>query len=423
MARILSEVWIGMRILLSLLALAGVCAAQKLSTGELLEMARTRAAGLEQALRENLGADNIQKGKAAAGEMGDFVWAVASEKAPSLQINNDPPIPAFHAGSLWVVESRLKTGTAYKYAWIADGKRFGGDYNLPAFGPDSYAQPGVPQGKLTGPIEVPSRIYPGVKAKVWFYVPAQWDGVTPLAVQVWGDGQNFAVPHGRWRVLETLDNLTAQKRIPLMVNIFIQPGTGAERNQRSIEYDTVSDTYLHRLLDEIFPVVAKSVKMRTDGYSRAIQGLSSGGIMAFNAAFTRPEAFSRVLSWIGSYTALRPSAAHPVGGAEYPTLVRREAKRNIRVWLEDGSEDLDITAGNWPAANIAMADSLKFKGYDYHFSFGVGEHNDAQGAAELPEAMTWLWRDYDPAKTSQDFVADAGERDQPVWRVVRLNRQ
>jgi enterochelin esterase-like enzyme len=93
---------------------------------------------------------------------------------------------------------------------------------------------------------------------VWFYVPAQWDGVTSLAVQVWGDGQQFTGPRpGPWRILETLDNLTAQKRIPLMVSIFVQAGTGSERNQRSIEYDTVSDAYVHRLLDEIFPVVAK----------------------------------------------------------------------------------------------------------------------------------------------------------------------
>ena len=202
-----------------------------------------------------------------------------------------------------------------------------------------------------------------------------------------------------------------------MVSIFVQAGTGPERNQRSIEYDTVSDAYLHRLLDEIFPVVAKSVKMRTDGYSRAIQGLSSGGIMAFNAAFDKPEEFSRVLSWIGSYTALRRSAEHPEGGGEYPTMVRREAKRNIRVWLQDGSADLDNAAGNWPAANIGMANALKFKGYDYHFSFGVGEHNDGHGAAELPEALTWLWRDYDPAKTSQEFLQEPAEKDQPagVW--------
>ncbi len=413
-----------MRTLLTLMMLAGVGAAQPVSTPDLLQMARTRAAGLEQALRDTLGVDKIQKGKAVAGEMGDFVWTVAAEKSPSLQIDDDPAIPAFQAGSLWVVQSRLKTGTAHKYLWMSDGKPIGGDYNLPAFGPDSYAQPGVPPGKLTGPIEVPSKIYPGVKANVWFYVPAQWDGVTPLAVQIWGDGQNFTGPRpGPWRVLETLDNLTAQKRIPLMVNIFVQPGTGPERNQRSIEYDTVSDAYLHRLLDEILPVVARSVKMRTDGYSRAIQGLSSGAIMAFTAAFDKPEEFSRVLSWIGSYTAIQRSAAHPEGGGEYPTMVRREPKRNIRVWLQDGAEDLDVQPGNWPMANIGMANALKFKGYDYHFSFGVGEHNNAQGAAELPEAMTWLWRDYDSAKTAQEFLPDPGEKDQPVWRVFRLNRK
>ena len=413
-----------MRVLLTLTMLAGVCSAQKVSTQELLRMARMRAPGLEQALRDTLGADNVQKGTAAAGEMGDFVWAVAAEKGPSLQINHEAPMPAFKAGSLWVVPSRLNTGTSYRYTWLVDGKPIGGANNLAAFGPDSYPQPGVPEGKLTGPIEVPSTIYPGVKANVWFYVPAQWDGVTPLAVQVWGDGQQFTGPRpGPWRILETLDNLTAQKRIPLMVSIFIQAGTGPDRNERSIEYDTVSDAYLHRLLDEIFPVVAKSVKMRSDGYSRAIQGLSSGGIMAFNAAFTRPDAFSRVLSWIGSYTALRRTAEHTEGGGEYPTMVRREARRNIRVWLEDGSEDLDNTAGSWPVANIGMANALKFKGYDYHFSFGVGEHNNGQGAAELPESLTWLWRDYDPAKTSQDYVQDPGEKDQPVWRVVQLNRK
>ncbi len=413
-----------MRTLLTLVTLAGVCAAQRVSTQELLRMAKTRAAGLEQALRDTLGADKIQKGTAAAGELGDFVFAVTSEKGPSLEINYDPPVVAFKAGSLWVVETHLNTGTAYKYTWIADGKPIGGANNLPAFGPDSYAQPGVPQGKLTGPIEVPSKVYPDVKANVWYYVPAQWDGVTPLAVQVWGDGQQFTDARpGQWRILETLDNLTAQKRIPLMVSIFIQAGTGPNRNQRSIEYDTVNEVYLHRLLDEIFPVVAKNVKMRTDGYSRAIQGLSSGAIMAFNAAFDKPEEFSRVLSWIGSYTALQRSATHPEGGAEYPTMVRREAKRNIRVWVQDGSGDLDNGAGYWPAANLGMANALKFKGYDYHFSFGVGEHNDAQGAAELPEALTWLWRDYDPAKTSQEFVQDPAEKDQPAWRIVQLNRK
>ncbi len=110
-------------------------------------MARMRSAGLEQAARDTLGAGNIVKGTAATGEMGDFVFAVTAEKVPSLQVNNEPPIAAFKAGTLWVVETRLNTGTAYKYTWIADGKPIGGSNNLPAFGPDSYPRPGVPQGR------------------------------------------------------------------------------------------------------------------------------------------------------------------------------------------------------------------------------------------------------------------------------------
>ncbi len=99
-------------------------------------------------------------------------WANSSgrsrlTKGLSLQINDEAPIPAFKAGALWVVQTRLKTGAAYKYTWIADGRPIGGANNLPAFGPDSYAKSGVPQGKLTGPIEVPSKIYPDVKAETF----------------------------------------------------------------------------------------------------------------------------------------------------------------------------------------------------------------------------------------------------------------
>ena len=63
------------------------------------------------------------------------------------------------------------------------------------------------------------------------------------------------------------------------------------------------------------------------------------------------------------------------------------------------------------------------KGYDYHFRFGEATHNGSQCSLDLPESLAWLWRDYDPAKTSQEFLQEPAERDQPVWRVVQLNRK
>jgi len=94
----------------------------------------------------------------------------------------------------------------------------------------------------------------------------------------------------------------------------------------------------------------------------------------------------------------------------------------MRVWLSDGAYDLENAHGSWPLQNIQMANSLKMQGYDFHLRFGNSQHNTEQGAAELPEAMTWLWRDYDPAKTSQDFTMDPDEKDKPYFRVGIVDR-
>ena len=413
-----------MRALTLLLLGSSLAFAEKVPVDKLIEMAKARSADLEQALKDALGADAIQKGTAVDGVGKDFVWAVAAASQPQLKIDYAEPVAAWKAGSLWVYQGEVKTGMAHRFNWIVDGKPFGGKNDVAAYGPDSYPHPGVPEGKLTGPIVLESRIYPGMKANVWYYVPTQWDGMTPLPVQIWGDGEGYVNRMNPKRTLEVIDNLTAQKRIPLIANIFISPGTAGGRPMRSPEYDTVSDTYPRYLLEEVLPEIGKLIKLREDGYSRAIIGQSSGGIAAFNAAFRKPDQFSRAISWIGSFAALQTSPEHPVGGAEYPALVRlrTEAKRNIRVWLEDGAEDQDVQFGSWPFANLAMANSLKNKLYDYHFSFGVHTHNQLSGNTELPESMPWIWRDYDPSKTSQEFKQDPEEAAKPVWRVVTLNR-
>ncbi|MGH9648810.1 MAG: alpha/beta hydrolase, partial [Bryobacteraceae bacterium] len=278
-----------MRLLCTIALAAGIVSAEKIPTATLLEMAKSRGPALEQALRDTLGEGTIENGKAAAGELGEFVFAVAASSPPRLQINENEALPTVKTGSLWMYQGKLQTGTSYRYKWIIDGKPFGGANDLPAYGPDSYARAGVPAGKLTGPMVLESKIYPGMKANVWYYVPAQWDGQTALPVQIWGDGQQFTGARPtQWRVLETLDNLFAQRKIPLLVSVFVQPGDGPASNQRSVEYDTMDDTYTHYLLQEILPEVGKHVNLRQDGYSRATSGLSSGGICAFNAAFRNP---------------------------------------------------------------------------------------------------------------------------------------
>ena len=66
----------------------------------------------------------------------------------------------------------------------------------------------------------------------------------------------------------------------------------------------------------------------------------------------------------------------------------------LRIFLQDGSNDLDNLHGSWPLANQEMAASLKFKkSYDYKFEFGDGGHNGKHGGAILPDALRWLWRE------------------------------
>ena len=179
------------------------------------------------------------------------------------------------------------------------------------------------------------------------------------------------------------------------------------------------------LRDELLAEVSKHYNIRTDAYSRAITVLSSGAICAFNVAWQQPDQFSRVISWIGSFTSIqwKEDPANPDGGQDYPDKILREPHRNIRVWLQDGSNDLENPHyGDWPMANIRMANALKTGEYDFHFSFGKGTHNWAQGAAEFPEEMVWLWRDYDAAKTEQEFTADPAEKEKPYFRVQIVGR-
>jgi enterochelin esterase family protein len=221
-----------------------------------------------------------------------------------------------------------------------------------------------------------------------------------------------------------MENLVQQGLLPPIVHVMIAPGTSTDgRPMRSIQYDTVSDRYPRYLMEEVLPEVEKTYKLRQDGYSRAIAGESSGGICAFNAAWYMPDKFARVHSAVGSFTSIQWRSKENVdGGNVYPFMVRKDPKRNIRVWMSDGADDLENNHGSWPMQNIQMANSLKFREYDFHFRFGTAAHGGAQAGLDLPESLTWLWRDYDPQKTSQEFTMDVAEKEKPYFRVTITNR-
>jgi len=305
--------------------------------------------------------------------------------------NASYPMVQVGTTGVYALVRTLSSGTAYTWHFEAGNRRFGGSQlEVWETHPDSREHPGVPKGVVTQMPAWESKIFNGTKRDWWIYVPAQYRAETPAAVMVFQDG---AGPRA-W-VPTVFDNLIAKKDMPVTVGVFIEPGGArAPRDNRSFEYDTLSDQYARFLLEEILPEVEKKVKLRHDGASRAIAGQSSGGICAFTAAWERPDEFSKVISWTGSFTNIAAGANRRSGGHNYEAMVRLVPKKPIRVILQDGSNDLDNQFGSWWLANQTLARSLEYAGYDYRHDWGSGFHNYLHGRAIFPDSLRWLWRDY-----------------------------
>jgi len=289
----------------------------------------------------------------------------------------------------------------------------------------SLQQPGVPKGEVLKFTYDQSKIYPGTWREYWVYVPAQYKGDQPACVYVNQDGI-------QWKAPTVFDNLIYRKEMPVTIGVFVSPGrvpadsgsNALHRYNRSFEYDGTNDAYARFILTEILPEVEKqktsdgrAIKLSKNGNDRAIGGSSSGAVCAFTAAWEHPEAFSRVFSAIGTYIGLR-------GGDRYPVLVRKYEPKPIRVFLQDGTNDLNIYAGDWWKANEMMERSLTFAGYEVNHEWGEGAHNGNHGTAIFPKAMRWLWKDWPKPITKgnskNSFLSDLlipGEE----WEVVGEN--
>ena len=206
-------------------------------------------------------------------------------------------------------------------------------------------------------------------------MPAQYTGATPANVLVFQDGQRATNPTGSLRVPQVLENLIHKKDIPVTIGIFITPGQRGDvypedlgtgnPNNRAAEYDSLSDAYARFIVDEMLPEVGKTYNLTKDPAGRAIGGTSSGAICAFTVAWHRPDQFRNVISMIGSYTSIgyRPAQdGQPMvpGGDLYPTLIRKNPIKPIKIFLQDGSADLDNEHGSWFLANQQMLAALNY---------------------------------------------------------------
>jgi len=266
---------------------------------------------------------------------------------------------------------------------------------------DSLPQEEAPKGKLEGPFLFKSKILVGTVRKYWVYVPAHYDASKPACVLVFQDGQRATNPNGVLRVPNVLDNLIFKRQMPVTIGIFITPGQLGEEypetlgfsnpNNRSVEYDSLGDAYARFIVEEMLPEVGKTYNLTKDPEGRAIGGASSGAICAFTVAWERPNEFRKVISLIGSFTDIR-------GGHVYPELVRKNKRKPIRIFVEDGFDDNrrpDNLKRDWHIQNQLMVAALKDKRYDLNYVFGEGGHSDDHGGAILPDILRWIFRDFE----------------------------
>jgi len=289
-----------------------------------------------------------------------------------------------------------------------------GDYVL---GPDSQPQSGVPKGSIAKYELKDGTFYPGTPHTYSIYVPAQYDARKPTPFMIFLDGDLFLL--NSVRVPVVFDNLILKHDLPPLIGIFVDPGTlptvsdqAQSRVERIFEYDSLSDRYSRFLLEELIPEVAKKYNLSKDPGDRALGGLSTGAVGAFMAAWNRPDQFHRVLSFIGTYVAMK-------GADALPALIRKTEPKPIRIFLQDGKNDHIVPAepygtyfaGSWPINNQLMFEAFESAGYDAKLVMGDGGHDMEQAAAIMPEALRWLWRGYpDPI-----VVHEPAAMHQPGW--------
>lgn len=260
--------------------------------------------------------------------------------------------------------------------------------------PDTYqamqVPDSVPAGQLLKRRHRSTSIYPGVERNYFVYVPAQHDPAAEAGLLVFQDGARYLGPEAN--AARVLDSLIMHGEVPPLIAVFAEPGEhgpglplfgGADN--RSAEYDAQGDTFVRFLLEELLPEATSGYRTTARPELRCIAGISSGGVCAFNAAWERPAAFGLVLSHCGSFVDIR-------GGHECAGRVRREEPRKLRVFLQTGQHDLDITFGNWLLANRQLAAALSYRGYEHQLVVGEGGHSLRHGGALLAEALRWLFQ-------------------------------
>lgn len=219
--------WMSLGIVALLLA-GSAFAAQKSKAPQLIEMANSNSPALRDAITATFDAKDLKEATAWIGRGPDFFFAAEATSQPALFIDGvaGPQMRSLAGSDLWYAMAHIEpVGTLHSFYYMIGGAKLGGRLDLPAFTQLSYQQADVPAGRLSAKILHTSKIYDGMKSEYWIYVPAQYDPNAPAALMVFQDGGWYTDRDGNNPALNVIDNLIAAKKIPMMICVFINPGS------------------------------------------------------------------------------------------------------------------------------------------------------------------------------------------------------
>jgi iron(III)-enterobactin esterase len=328
-----------------------------------------------------------------ADDEGNFIIGPTHNPAPETVVKEGVP-----KGTVAMFE--MKSTDSKIYPGIARAPRAGGP-GAAAGGPAPAAPAAAAPNPATSGRAVVATVPMPYTRRVTVYVPQQYVPGTVAPFIVGADGPDAML-------FTVLDNLIAQKKVPVMIAVSISNGGGdAQGSERGLEYDTMSGLYAEFVEKEVLPLVEKNynVKLSKDPDSRATMGGSSGGSAALAMAWYHPDLYHRVLTYSGTYVNQQSpyNPATPHGAWNFhETLIPNSPVKPIRLWMEVGDRDNLSTRDDyhdWVLANELMAKELAAKKYHYQFSFVINAgHTDRTVKAQtLPMALEWVWKGYKPS--------------------------